>query len=439
MRQAAGRTKPTLSTAEPMAGLGPAVALALALAGTAVGGHGRLWAADDGPPRPEAGMPAPVVAIDVSFKMDPRLTRGLYMGDRWISPPTYLLNAPGPGAGVEARAHAVDAGGGRVDVMPTWTPADPEMVSVTPGDRSGVTIVVHRRGESGLKVSAGGASRDLTVRAGPRGAAFQVEIVQVPLEGTPEAAERARILAGAKERASYALGVKLGRNLTGQSLDLDADLLAKGVRDALEGGPALLTEKEFETALVAHRERLQSRRTSERLAERRKEVAERSEERIARRMELAAKNKTEGEVFLAGNKARKGVVTLESGLQYRVLTEGEGAKPTADDTVVCHYRGTLLDGAEFDSSRERQKPRTFALKRVIQGWREALPLMPVGSKWELFVPPELAYGVRGTRTIPPDSTLVFEVELLSIQEKAQGRHGRERSTPDGASTDPAIP
>jgi FKBP-type peptidyl-prolyl cis-trans isomerase FklB len=134
--------------------------------------------------------------------------------------------------------------------------------------------------------------------------------------------------------------------------------------------------------------------------------------------ELGERNRKDGEAFLAANKAKDGVVTLPSTLQYKVLKAGDGTKPTIDDTVVCHYRGTLIDGTEFDSSYKRTQPATFPLKKVIIGWTEALQLMPAGSKWQLFIPPELGYGERGAGPlIGPNATLIFEVELLSIQGK----------------------
>ena len=131
-------------------------------------------------------------------------------------------------------------------------------------------------------------------------------------------------------------------------------------------------------------------------------------------------NKKDGDAFLAANKTKPGVVTLPSGLQYKILTTGTGPKPTATDSVVCNYRGTLIDGTEFDSSYKRGQPATFPVNGVIKGWTEALQLMPVGSKWQLFVPPDLAYGTRGAgNEIPPNSTLIFEVELQSIQAKGK--------------------
>jgi FKBP-type peptidyl-prolyl cis-trans isomerase len=148
------------------------------------------------------------------------------------------------------------------------------------------------------------------------------------------------------------------------------------------------------------------------------DVRRKQEEKMQAATEV---NKKEGEAFLAANKNKEGVVTLPSGLQYKILKEGAGPKPTATDSVVCNYRGTLLDGTEFDSSYKRGQPVTFPVNRVIKGWTEALQLMPVGSKWQLFVPAELAYGPRGGAggAIGPNATLIFEVELISIENKAK--------------------
>jgi len=134
--------------------------------------------------------------------------------------------------------------------------------------------------------------------------------------------------------------------------------------------------------------------------------------------QLGEMNKTEGAAFLAENKTKEGVVTLPSGLQYKIIAEGTGPKPTSADTVICNYRGTLLDGKEFDSSYKRDQPATFPVGRVIKGWQEAIQLMPVGSKWRLFIPSNLAYAERGAGAdIGPNATLIFEVELISIQGK----------------------
>jgi FKBP-type peptidyl-prolyl cis-trans isomerase FklB len=172
--------------------------------------------------------------------------------------------------------------------------------------------------------------------------------------------------------------------------------LAKGVRDAVSGGQPLLSETEVRETLRAY------------YAEARTKVQE-------KRKQLAEKNKKEGEAFLAENAKKEGVKTLPSGLQYKVLAEGSGASPSTNDTVVTQYRGTLIDGTEFDSSFKSGKPATFGVTRVIKGWTEALQLMKPGAKWQLYIPSNLAYGDAGTPTIPPGSTLLFEIELLSIQ------------------------
>jgi FKBP-type peptidyl-prolyl cis-trans isomerase len=202
-----------------------------------------------------------------------------------------------------------------------------------------------------------------------------------------------------KEKASYALGLNIGRGLSKQPVDLDSAAVARGVKDALSGSKPLLTDEEA-TADLAQLQDQVKKATDAKL------------------QALAAENQKAGEAFLAENKAKEGVVTLPSGLQYKVLTQGTGPKPTAADTVVCQYKGTLLDGTEFDSSYKRGQPATFAVGRIIKGWTEALQLMPVGSKWQIFIPADLAYGERGAgNVIPPNATLVFEVELVSIQGK----------------------
>ena len=209
-----------------------------------------------------------------------------------------------------------------------------------------------------------------------------------------------------KEKFSYALGMNIGTNLGNtlkkQSVEVDWNLVSQGLKDATTtGAKTRLTEDEAKAVLTEVQN------------EARKEQQEKMQE-------AAAKNKTEGEAFLAANKAKDGVVTLPSGLQYKILTAGTGPKPTASDSVVCNYRGTLINGTEFDSSYKRGQPATFGVGQVIKGWTEALQLMPVGSKWQVVIPSSLAYGDRGAGAeIGPNATLIFEVELLSIQEKAK--------------------
>lgn len=200
-----------------------------------------------------------------------------------------------------------------------------------------------------------------------------------------------------KDKESYAIGMNIGATMRRQSVDVDPTILARGLKDALAGGKTLLTEDEAKAVMTSLQ--AQVRKTQEEKAQ----VA-------------ADTNKKEGDAFLADNKTKEGVVALPSGLQYKVLTEGTGPKPTANDSVVCNYRGTLLNGTEFDSSYKHGQPITIPVARVIKGWSEALQLMPVGSKWQLFIPPDLAYGPRGAgNDIGPNATIVFEVELLSIQ------------------------
>jgi FKBP-type peptidyl-prolyl cis-trans isomerase len=206
-----------------------------------------------------------------------------------------------------------------------------------------------------------------------------------------------------KDKQSYAIGLNIGKTMHKDGVVVNTAVLARGIRDAMAGGKVLMTDDEIKATLTALSVELKKKATEKSEAE-------------------ATTNKAAGETFLAANKAKDGVVTLPSGLQYKVIKQGDGPKPTATDSVVCNYRGTLLDGTEFDSSYKRGQPATFPVGQVIKGWTEALQLMPVGSKWQLFVPADLAYGARGAgQQIEPNSTLVFEVELLSIQPKAEAK------------------
>ena len=199
-----------------------------------------------------------------------------------------------------------------------------------------------------------------------------------------------------KDKLSYSLGMSMGGNLKRDSIDIDADILARGVKDVLAGGNTLMTEQEVRETIMA----LQ------------KDLSGKQQEKMKTAGE---KNKKEGEVFLAENKKKKGVKTTTSGLQYKVLTEGKGQSPKATDTVSVNYKGTLIDGTEFDSSYKRGQPASFGVGQVIKGWTEALQLMKEGSKWQLVIPSELAYGERGGGpVIGPNAVLIFEVELISI-------------------------
>jgi len=211
-----------------------------------------------------------------------------------------------------------------------------------------------------------------------------------------------------KDKNSYAIGMDIAKGLHQRGLDIDPAILARGLKDTLNGQKTLLTDDEAKTVLTA----LQN--------EMKKKQMELRQQAMEAQKQAGEANKKEGDAFLAENKTKDGVVTLPSGLQYKVLKEGDGPKPAATDSVVCNYRGTLINGTEFDSSYKRGQPATFGVGQVIKGWTEALQLMPVGSKWQLFVPAELAYGERAPGgAIGPNSTLIFEVELLSIQPKEQ--------------------
>ena len=354
--------------------------------------------------------------LQVSFKLDPRLTKGLYMGDRWVSPPTYA-GTSGQDT-VEARAQGVDAEGRSVSISPQWIAADPEMVTVSPSQGSEVKITLKRAGESRLQVISQGVTKELSIKAAMRNDVLQVQIAQSGVAQPPAAqtvaatgpaaaspGRDASAFKSEKERVSYALGMNYGSALRKAPVEMDPDLLIKGLRDALSASPTLLTDKEMQATLASLKGELKKDKTAS---------------QGVRKNELAEKNKQTEEAFLAENKARDGVVTLDSGLQYRILKSANGKRPAAGDTVVAHYRGTLLDGTEFDSSYKRKKPATVALPKAIPGWREALQLMPVGSKWQLFIPSNLAFGAQPGRKHPgiaPNATLVFEVELISIREK----------------------
>ncbi|GAC1672933.1 MAG: hypothetical protein PVS2B2_05670 [Candidatus Acidiferrum sp.] len=225
-----------------------------------------------------------------------------------------------------------------------------------------------------------------------------------------------------KEKASYAIGLNIGKSLHRDAVDVDAAIVSRGLKDALAGGKSLLTDEEVKAALTT----LQT------------DLRKKQEEKM---QIVGDTNKRAGEAFLSANKSKDGVVTLPSGLQYKILKEGTGPKPSATDTIVCNYKGTLIDNTEFDSSYKRGEPATIPVSGVIKGWTEALQLMPVGSKWQLFVPSELAYGPRGpSAEIGPNSTLVFEVELLSIQPKPAEAAAPAAATPGAAvPVAPAVP
>jgi FKBP-type peptidyl-prolyl cis-trans isomerase FklB len=212
----------------------------------------------------------------------------------------------------------------------------------------------------------------------------------------PLFADDTNVLSDDRSKASYAIGMMLGHNWQQQGVDVDLDLVLRGLKDEQSGGATLLTQQEMQNTLKEFQQTITVK-----------------QEKM--RMEQAAKNRAEGEAFLAANKKNPDVNTLPDGLQYKVITPGTGPMPTPDATVTVNYRGTFINGTEFDSSYKRGQPAQFPVGGVIHGWTEALMQMKVGSKWQLFIPSELAYGEQGNRGIPPNSTLIFEVELLDAK------------------------
>ena len=204
-------------------------------------------------------------------------------------------------------------------------------------------------------------------------------------------------LTSTREKISYSIGTRIGKDFSRQQLDIDPAILTRGIKDAMDGNEMLMTEAQIQAVLRKFQQ----------------------EQMAAKKVQMKAvgeKNAKEGAAFLAENAKKDGVVTLPSGLQYKILTNGSGKTPTPTDTVTVNYRGTLIDGREFDSSYKRGEPATFSVNGVIPGWTEALQLMKAGAKWQLFIPAELAYGERGAgQAIGPNATLLFDVELISIK------------------------
>ncbi len=215
--------------------------------------------------------------------------------------------------------------------------------------------------------------------------------------GQASAAETT-VLKTYEEKVSYGLGVDMARNLMRMGIEFEADILMKGFKDEASRGKLLMTEDELRDTLSTHYS----------------ELARKREEALKL---VAEENRKMGDDFLAENRTKEGVVTLPSGLQYKILRAGSGKKPTDADAVECNYRGTLVNGTEFDSSYRTGQPATFPVKGLIPGLAEALKLMPVGSKWQLVIPPQLAYGEKGavSRHVGPNTTLIFELELIAIK------------------------
>lgn len=196
-----------------------------------------------------------------------------------------------------------------------------------------------------------------------------------------------------KEKYSYAIGFQIGSNLKRENADVDVNAIKQGIEDVISNAKLKISMEEMQAA-----------------------VMEMQKQQQAARQAQGEKAKQEGKDFLTKNKSKKGVVELPSGLQYQIIKEGKGEKPKATDTIVAHYRGTLINGNEFDSSYKRGQPATFAVNQVIKGWQEVLPMIPTGSTWKVFIPSDLAYGERGAGgSIGPNETLIFDIELLEIK------------------------
>jgi FKBP-type peptidyl-prolyl cis-trans isomerase FklB len=266
----------------------------------------------------------------------------------------------------------------------------------------------------GLSQTPAASAPAATTQPAQSGTTTKTSTTKPPVKktGTAAKATTAGPLTTKTEKFSYALGMdigsKVGPSLKKQSVDVDPALVSQGLKDAMSGGKTRLTEEEAQKVLTDMQ-------------------AEVTKQRQEKQEKAAAANKAEGDAFLAANKSKEGVVTLPSGLQYKILKEGTGPKPVSGDTVSCNYRGTLINGTEFDSSAKHGEAAKFGVSQVIKGWTEALQLMPVGSKWQLFVPPSLAYAERGAGAdIGPDTTLIFEVELLSIEKAKDDKSGADK-------------
>jgi FKBP-type peptidyl-prolyl cis-trans isomerase FklB len=204
-----------------------------------------------------------------------------------------------------------------------------------------------------------------------------------------------------KDRESYSIGYQVGLSIQKDGVEINFDMLIQGLRDAIDGKEPLLSEEEMKSLILDLKKKA-------------------AEEQMRKIQEARAENAEEAAKFLEENGIKEGVKTTESGLQYRILREGDGASPGPEDPVTAHYRGTFIDGTEFDSSYSRGKPQMFQTNAVIKGWTEALQMMKTGSKWEIFVPPQLAYGRGGMgERIPPNKLLVFEIELLAVEKKKE--------------------
>ncbi|MEO5667633.1 MAG: FKBP-type peptidyl-prolyl cis-trans isomerase [Bdellovibrionota bacterium] len=201
-----------------------------------------------------------------------------------------------------------------------------------------------------------------------------------------------------KKKVSYVIGQQIGESMKTQGVDIDVDVLATSIKDVLKGNKAQLTPEEMRATMMAAQQEMMAKQSKEGEA-----------------------NAKKGSDFLEANKSKEGVKVTASGLQYKVITPGKGATPTDKDSVVCHYKGTLIDGTEFDSSYKRNEPAEFPVTGVIHGWTEALKTMKEGEKRQLFIPSDLAYGPQGRPGIPPNSVLIFDIELIKVKKGAAGK------------------
>ncbi len=348
---------------------------------------------------------AAITDIQLSFKRDPRMVDSFRGVGEWAFGNSYQ-GATAQDT-VEARAEGVNAVGKPVKISPEWSASDAEMVTVSPSQGDDVKITVHKAGESKLKITYQGVAKELVVKGQYVGKfmLFVIAPPPPPKPSGPSTTEMNPALKDQKAQISYAAGMRLAKTLRKQSVEVDPDFVREAVKDVLSGGAMLMSDDQVQTALMGVETELNVT------------------EAVLDRKRLIEKNKKDAEEFLAENKKKDGVVTLPSGLQYKVIKAGDGKKPTTLDVAVCQYKGSLIDGTEFDNSYKSKSggPVNFPLRGVIKGWQEALKLMPAGSQWQLFVPPDLAYGDRGVprAKIPPNAALIFDVELLSVREPSQ--------------------
>jgi FKBP-type peptidyl-prolyl cis-trans isomerase len=221
------------------------------------------------------------------------------------------------------------------------------------------------------------------------------EDINVPVSEGQATNPQASVFKTEQDKVSYIIGTQIAQSIKKQGVEVNIEPLMWGLQDVLEGNTLKMTKEETQKVYMAFQQRMRAKQTAERAKQ-------------------ATENLAKGKAFLEANKTKEGVTALPSGLQYKVIKEGTGDTPTAEDKVKTHYRGRLLDGTEFDSSYKRNQPAEFPVKGVIKGWTEALQLMKTGAKWELYIPADLAYGERGRPSIPPNSVLIFEIELLEV-------------------------